>query len=41
MQLILTNRAIDDINKAKKWYNEQQANWVTNLLSIFLNRLKS
>lgn len=26
MQLILTNRAIDDINNAKKWYNEQQVN---------------
>ena len=26
MQIILTDRAIDDINIAKKWYNEQQIN---------------
>jgi hypothetical protein len=25
-QLIITNRAIAEINKAKKWYNKQQEN---------------
>jgi len=34
MQLILTNRAIDDINKAKKWYTNR-----TRLLKISRNTL--
>ncbi len=37
MQIILTNRAIGDIERAKKWYKKQQEN-LGNKFAEFLSR---
>jgi hypothetical protein len=40
-QIIFTDRAPEDIENGKSWYNSQQENLEKSLLMLFLNTLKT